>query len=154
MLTTTVGSGATLKLFNLPSEKTSATSAAITYELEAPAAGATTVVACRLNTYTPIVCPNPFRLGQRSELPAGVHTVQYYVDTGNGVNPAKPDASYSWTIEVAASSTAGTVHLRHRPVAPRRLAASRLRRRRCRRRCLVRARSGMGERRSLPTACR
>lgn len=108
VLTTTVASGATLKLFNLPSEKTSATSASITYELDAPAVSSNTVVACRLNTYTPIVCPNPFRLGQRSELPAGVHTVQYYVDTGNGVNPAKPDASYSWTIEVAASSTGGT----------------------------------------------
>ncbi len=64
------------------------------------------MVSCRLDSYTPIECPNPFVLGQPAGLSPGVHTVDYYVDVGSGIDLAKPAASYSWTI--AATTTAAT----------------------------------------------
>ena len=96
--TVAVVSGATVQLSNLPAEKTTTATAAIAYRLNAPSRSVT--VSCRLDSYTPIVCPNPFVLGQQAGLKPGVHTVDYFVDTGSGVNIAQPDASYSWTVEV------------------------------------------------------
>jgi hypothetical protein len=93
-------------LGNLPDTVTPTTAAAITYE--PPSTG---TVYCRLDRYTPIACPNPFVLGQSSALAAGTHSVDYYLDTGSGIDLANPSNSYSWTIEattVAATTPSPT----------------------------------------------
>jgi hypothetical protein len=41
-------------------------------------------------------------------LAPGVHTVDYYVDTGSGIDLANPTASYSWTVEASTTTPAST----------------------------------------------
>jgi len=86
------GGGAALTLGNLPESTTTATSASITYTYGGPG-----TVYCRRDQYTPIVCPNPFELGLMMPLALGSHTVDYYIDVGDGV-PTAPSVSYTWTI--------------------------------------------------------
>lgn len=85
-----------LTLSNLPAKDTTATSASIAYKLNST--DPKLVVYCRRDVYDPIVCPNPFVLGQATPLAAGPHVVDFYVDRGTGVDPTKPEVSYSWTI--------------------------------------------------------
>ncbi len=87
----------TVQLSSLPSNPTTATSAAITYTL-VPASAADTVY-CRLDAYAPTVCPSPFVLGgAKGALGVGAHEVDYYVDRGAGITAAAPDVSYSWSV--------------------------------------------------------
>lgn len=104
--TSSAGSGVTLTLSNLPSEKTTSGQASIGYSVDA--AGAQATVSCRLDSYTPIACPNPFVLGQSAGLAPGVHKVEYFVDTGSGIDLTKPAASYSWTVEGTATASTGS----------------------------------------------
>jgi hypothetical protein len=93
-------SGSLIELGNLPTSRTQSTSAAITYEVSAGS------VYCRLDSYLPIACPNPFVVGATpaQALSAGTHTVDYYVDTGSGIDPSNPTSSYTWTVELAAAA--------------------------------------------------
>ena len=94
------GSSSTIQLGNLPGSRTLSASAAITYEASAGA------VYCRLDNYPPIACPNPFVVGATpaQALSGGTHTVDYYFDTGSGIDLASPASSYTWTVEVAAGT--------------------------------------------------
>lgn len=98
-----------LQLSNLPANPTTVTSAAIAYAL-VPGNSADTVY-CRLDSYAPIVCPNPFVLGgSNGPLGAGPHQVDYYVDRGAGIVATAPDVSYCWSIDgVDAGVVAGAV---------------------------------------------
>ena len=86
----------TVTLSNLPPVSTSLTTASITYT-KVPA-NSTNTVYCRLDTATPITCPNPFAL---TNLAVGAHKVDYYIDDGYGYNAASPRVSYTWSIFVA-----------------------------------------------------
>lgn len=85
-----------LTLSGLPDSTTTATSASIGYSLSGIA-----TVFCRRDGYMPVLAPNPFVLGSTAPLAAGSHTVDYFLDTGNGIDLSKPAASYSWTILAA-----------------------------------------------------
>ena len=98
----TTASSAAITLTNLPDKKTASVTAAIGYELGSAATSST--VYCRLDSYAPIVCPDTFLLGQIQGLAAGTHTVDYYVDTGSGIDVSKPDDSYTWVVSATASS--------------------------------------------------
>ena len=104
--TTAPVSSPVLSLSNLPSEKSTSATASIAYELNTAVTSA--VVTCRLDSYTPIECPNPFVLGKTNGLSPGTHTVDFFIDTGGGVDLAKPDASYSWTVEASTTATTPT----------------------------------------------
>jgi hypothetical protein len=111
----TTSGTAEVTLSNLPSAHTQSTSASIAYEASSGS------VYCRLDSYLPIACPNPFVLGAATgqALNAGTHTVDYYVDTGSGIDLTKPTASYSWVVEASASSsTSSRTRLRRLPLPP------------------------------------
>ena len=94
----------TVALSSLPSARTLSTSASIRYESSAGS------VYCRLDSYAPIACPNPFVIGATpaEQLSVGTHTVDYYVDTGSGIDLANPTNSYTWTVEAASTAGGGT----------------------------------------------
>ena len=77
----------TVALSSLPSARTLSTSASIRYESSAGS------VYCRLDSYQPIACPNPFVIGATpaEQLSVGTHTVDYYVDTGSGIELINPN---------------------------------------------------------------
>jgi len=101
---TQTSTSAAITLSNLPSERTTATSAAIAYQLDA--ADASAVVHCRLDSYAPIPCPNPFELGKARPLQAGTHTVDYYVGTSTAASGSSvPQMSYTWTVEASTDGT-------------------------------------------------
>jgi len=102
----TSSTGAAIVLDNLPQKQTTSVSASIGYEVTAANASAT--VYCRLDNYAPIVCPNSFDLGRSTPLAAGDHVVDYYVDTGSGIDLSTPTASYTWTIAAAAATITPT----------------------------------------------
>jgi hypothetical protein len=87
-------------LSNLPANPTTSTTASINYTLSGTGA-----VYCRLDSYTPMQCPNPFQLGMTTPLASGIHKVDYYVDSGSGIAGAAPAASYSWTVDTTSTST-------------------------------------------------
>jgi len=97
---TTSSALATVTLGNLPAATTTVTSASITYT-SSPG-----TVYCRRDSYLPIVCPNPFVLGSVVPLATGTHTVDYYLDSGAGIDTTKPTRSYAWAI--ASTTTAAT----------------------------------------------
>jgi hypothetical protein len=61
-------------------------------------------VYCRRDGYDPIVCPNPFSLGNSTPLGIGAHTAEFFLDTGAGIDATKPAVSYSWNIVASAGS--------------------------------------------------
>lgn len=86
-------------LGNLPASHTTSTSASITFTAFPG------TVYCRLDSYAPILCPSPFALGATPEqaLSVGTHKVDFYLDTGSGINVAQPVTTYSWTVDAASS---------------------------------------------------
>jgi len=91
---------APITLINLPANGTTQTAASIGHSGD-PAYQ----VYCRLDAYAPIPCPNPFELGKTRPLAVGQHTVDYYRYTGTALDTSKPDASHSWSIARAFTST-------------------------------------------------
>ena len=106
-----------ITLTNLPDATTKQTSASIGYSAD-PAYQ----VYCRLDSYAPIPCPNPFELGKARPLVAGNHRVDYYRYAGTALDTSRPDASYAWTITAAPTSpaepVADPVSVSATPVAP------------------------------------
>ena len=94
----------TVTLGNLPSNHTTSTSASISNTTTSGK------IYCRLDSYTPVACPNPFVLGATADqaLSVGTHSVNFYVDTGAGIDATKPTNSYTWTIDAPTSSTPTT----------------------------------------------
>jgi len=92
-----------ITLLNLPQQATLETSASIRYDLTG--ASGSTAVYCRLDSYAPVSCPNPFILGATADqaLKPGTHVVDYYIDNGAGFDAALANASYTWTVQAAAA---------------------------------------------------
>lgn len=84
----------TISLSGLPDGMTTVTNASISSSAS-PAAQ----IWCRLDSYAPIICPQPFVLGASGNAPlsAGVHRVDYYA-SATAPDAAKPTKSYSWVV--------------------------------------------------------
>lgn len=82
-----------VELSGLPSESTTARTAAISF-----AATPAGTIWCRLDTYAPIICPKPFVLGASTPLKLGAHKVDYFAGSSVAADTSKPVKSFSWTI--------------------------------------------------------
>ena len=81
-----------IALTGLPDATTTARTASISY-----AASPASPVWCRLDSYAPIACPQPFVLGA-TPLAIGAHRVDFYAGATVPADLSKPTKSYSWVI--------------------------------------------------------